>query len=271
MLPALNGTLISPTVYDFCLCVSKGSGEQYYYLGFYEPGTLQVMRLCLRSGDVFIDAGSSVGQMSLYASMLVGPSGKVLAFEPHRERYSDLLNGIAVNQRSNIDSFNIGLGEAPRRVKLYVDKVSPSMVRTGNADPFQLVQVDSLDNVLDQSDFHSVRMVKIDVEGFDVEVLRGSKSLLSSSDAPILIVEHGVYDNGKDDLFSFLTSVNEYRFFRLSKTKKYASRLRPLDLSRPFRGHDNVFASCHRTCRNCHAPLLLNEMPVLIALTRSTL
>ena len=70
-LPPIKDGDIIPTIFDFHLSVSREDGDQYYYLGFYEIGTLNVMQHCLIEGDTFIDIGASVGQMSLFASFLM--------------------------------------------------------------------------------------------------------------------------------------------------------------------------------------------------------
>jgi len=96
-LPPLSGRLVCPTVYGFDLCVSPRAGKNYYLLGFYEIGTLQMMKEIISEGDVFVDAGSSEGQMSAMAATLVGPDGKVIAVEPQKQRYEDLVKTIHIN------------------------------------------------------------------------------------------------------------------------------------------------------------------------------
>src|SRR2546421_7350788 len=70
MLPALRGPLRCPTIYGFDLVVRANNGGGYYRCGFYEHGTMHVIASCLRSGDVFVDAGASVGQMSFHAARI---------------------------------------------------------------------------------------------------------------------------------------------------------------------------------------------------------
>ena len=90
--------------------VTPNGGKEIYNLGFYEVGTLNVMRKCLKPGDVFVDVGVSIGLMSVYASQLVGETGKVMSFEPEPGRYETLYSNINLNTAKNIQRFNMGLG-----------------------------------------------------------------------------------------------------------------------------------------------------------------
>ena len=70
-------------------------------------------------------------------------------------------------------------------------------------------------------------MIKIDVEGFETEVLEGAKKLLSSPLAPILCVEHCKFllKEKSKKLFQFLCEINNYSIFRLKRGKEYPSPL----------------------------------------------
>lgn len=243
LLPPLDGKLVCPTTIGFRLVISPGDGANYYYDGNYELGTLRVMSHCLRKGDTFLDVGASVGQMSLHASGLVGPDGRVLAFEPHPVRGASLRLAIAINERNNITVFHSGLASEPGPQRLYTERVSPSMISTPSAEngnSFVDVEVLTLDSALKNEQVGSVRMMKIDVEGFELEVLRGGQTLLKSKDAPILCMEHEMYENSLANL-EFLASVNDYRFYNLRKRKGRMSKLFHVRTPSDVRRRDNVF------------------------------
>ena len=199
------------------------------------------MRQCLRPGDVFIDAGASVGQMSLLASHLVGQRGRVLAFEPYAVRHRDLLNSIALNGCTNIVPFNAGLGRDDGKILLFKDRGSPSMVPLDVDEAADLVALRGLDLVLEEEGVDVVRMLKVDVEGFEADVLIGATALLSSRQAPILCIEHGVYERLGTDALSVVRNANDYRFYALVRSKKHVSRLRRVKDRRNLRDGDNVF------------------------------
>lgn len=259
MLPKLRGTLICPTRLGFELSVGPSSGLNYYYLGIYEPGTLEVMAQCLRPGDTFVDVGAAVGQMTLHASMCVSEAGRVVAFEPEDGRFKDLQRSIAVNSAQNVLALKLALGDRPGEMDLHTDVISPSLV-AGGTDPAanERVEVDTLDRCLERHSVDRVRMVKIDVEGFEAEVIQGAEQLLRSEHAPIVCFEHGVYDE-RVSIFDLLSDFNEYRYFRLARTKRYVSRLRPFDRSERLWRHDNIFALLPSQIRELPSSLVRAE------------
>lgn len=181
--------------------------------------------------------------MSLYASQLVGPGGRVLAFEPHPVRAASLALGIAINHCTNISLFNVGLGAEAGPRPLYTNRVSPSLVAAtavGGDNPSVIVKMQSLQSVLEAEHIGEVRMMKIDVEGFELEVLRGGQALLKSDRAPIICMEHEMYKNSVANL-EFLKSLNDYRFYNLRRRKGRNSKLFHVPNAEEVRRRDNVF------------------------------
>ncbi|HTR50263.1 MAG TPA: FkbM family methyltransferase [Kofleriaceae bacterium] len=236
LLPALRGPLRCPTAYGFDLVVRATNGGNYYRCGFYEHGTMHVIASCLRAGDVFVDAGASVGQMSFHAARAVGASGRVLAFEPAPERYDDLAAGIAVNGFANVDASRAGLAAQPGELALYM-RGSPSMAdQTRTADVVR-VPVRPLDDVLAEHAIDRVRFVKIDVEGLEPDVLLGARRLLASPEPPIVCYELGIYDHARA-VHDILPA--SYALYQLAGT---AHRPSPLVERAPHELRaDNVFA-----------------------------
>jgi FkbM family methyltransferase len=236
LLPPLRGRLRCPTIYGFDLVVRASNGGQYYRCGFYEQGTMHVIASCVRTGDVFVDAGASVGQMAFHAARCVGPTGRVLAFEPAPERYEDLLAGIVLNELGQVDALSVGLADESGDRTLCL-RGSPSMAVEGAPDEVARVPVRRLDDALAERGVTRVRFLKIDVEGFEPEVLVGASTLLAGRRPPIICYEHGIYRHSRavPDLLP-----PSYRFFQLTGTAHRASPLIEAD-PRRLRA-DNVFA-----------------------------
>jgi FkbM family methyltransferase len=234
ILPRLRGRLRCPTLYGFDLVVRSTNGSQYYRCGFYEQGTMHVITSCLGLGDVFVDAGASVGQMTFHAARCVGPAGRVFAFEPAPERYDDLIAGIALNALDNVLPFRVGLADESGERVLDL-RGSPSMAHRRSAHTAR-VSVRPLDDVLAEHRVDRVRFIKIDVEGFEAEVLLGAQRMLASS-RPIICYEHGIHSHSR--------AVPEllprgYTLFQLSGSAHRPSKLVEVD-ARRLRA-DNVFA-----------------------------
>ena len=72
ILPALKKRIKCPTIFNFDVCLNNNGGGEIYSLGFYEMGTLHIMKSSIKPGNIVIDVGSSLGLMSTVASNLVG-------------------------------------------------------------------------------------------------------------------------------------------------------------------------------------------------------
>jgi FkbM family methyltransferase len=169
--------------------------------GVWEPHVTAAFRALLAEGDVCVDAGAHVGYFTLIAARLVGPSGRVYALEPDEETYSSLLANVKLNSATNVVAQCVGAGSADRVEPFF----APPLGNTGSAafrsrwgdvrpdrpTPRQ-VPVRAISSVLRDDDLPRLRLVKIDVEGYELEALRGVAAVFESGHRPALIVEiHG--------------------------------------------------------------------------------
>ncbi|RME13711.1 MAG: FkbM family methyltransferase [Bacteroidetes bacterium] len=243
LLPGLKETCIVPTVYDFRIVLPSARNfeiEEIYYLGFYEAGTIKVIEGLLQEGGVFIDIGGSVGLMSLYGAKILQNKGKVWTFEPMPNMYEAILKSIEINRLNNITAFNVALGDADGLLPIYTKRACPSLIPGDNETPAFSVPVKVLDSLVQESGLKNIRLVKIDVEGFEMNVLKGCQHLLSSADAPALCIEYESHYANKE-VFHFISSINEYRFFQLSKGKGIESNLIEIKDIEILKPNDNVF------------------------------
>ncbi|MHB1162377.1 MAG: FkbM family methyltransferase [Chloroflexota bacterium] len=170
--------------------------QRQVYLGAYDPVETRLMRDLLAPGDVFFDIGANIGYYSIIASQLVGESGAVHAFEPLPENCAFLSEVIATNSVRNIVANETAVGAVDGHAVLYpgsLDVLSgsgwasfqPSKLRAEGHE-YPLV---SIDRYVQDASIDRVRLVKIDVEGMEMDVLQGMDALLSRADAPDLICE----------------------------------------------------------------------------------
>jgi len=146
-------------------------------------------------GDWVLDVGANVGQYTLRFSELVGPQGRVIAFEPIAETVEILAAMARRASHRNITLLNVAVSDRAGEVRLRV----PAN-RDGLPDYFQSrVSLDgdqaALAVELDDFDFaHRIALVKIDVERHEVSVIRGMLKLIER-DRPTLIIEghEGIY------------------------------------------------------------------------------
>ncbi len=207
-------------VYGARMVFYRGFGAEYFMKNG-ELGTLTFIRDNLKEGQVFVDVGAYVGFFSIFASKIVGKNGKVLAFEPNPQAHKILLENIKLNRCDNISVFNIALGSVEGFSFLHIPKGrSKSEATVLNVEKGVKVAVKPLDSILKGIDIKGVDMVKIDVEGWENEVLKGMKETLRGY-RPILIVEKGpLFIIGYDYLISL-----GYRPFKFSINKNFPSQI----------------------------------------------
>lgn len=142
----------------------------------------------LRPGDGFVDVGANVGTYSLLAATT--PGAQIWSFEPATQAFDRLRENVALNQlESRLRTYRVAVGAAPGRALVTTggDTVN-RLLQPGESAACEEVAVVALDHVIDAATARSVRLMKIDVEGFEEQVLRGAERILQTS-APVLIVE----------------------------------------------------------------------------------
>lgn len=159
------------------LYVSRGC-----LLDDYEPAETHFVRTVLRPGDVFVDVGANLGWFTLVASVAVGETGAVHAFEPRAETVARLLETVALNELEDlITTYPYGLAdEETDGVLVWVsgtDNPGGSAVWSG-AIPDNMEEQAIALRPLDALGFDRIDMLKIDVEGAELRVLRGARKTL---------------------------------------------------------------------------------------------
>lgn len=135
-----------------------------------------LIRRYIDSGSTFIDVGANIGTIAIPVAKTVH---KVIAFEPVKENYELLEENIRLNRLTNIEVHTVALGKERGTINLVAqdDKdASTYSVREGGD-----ISVIQLDSILTSADF-----IKIDVEGYELEVLQGAKETLRQSKPSIL-------------------------------------------------------------------------------------
>lgn len=207
----------------------------------WEPGTTMLFRRLVREGMNVIDVGAHVGYYTLLASRLVGQSGKVFAFEPEPRNYSFLLRNIELNACSNVTAIHKAVSHGTDRVKLYRSKVNPSghtLGKMANGDYIDCVDVDavSIDEFLKDM-MCSVHVIKIDVEGAEVLVLRGMRETCTRLDKVKLFIEFCPTNLARfgTDSGQYWDTLMELGFRRIFLIDESNKKLRPATLEAAVR------------------------------------
>jgi len=136
----------------------------------------------LDKGDVYIDVGANVGNTTLSAAFGVGDVGCVYSFEAHPRTYRYLLGSIACNKKliSRIKTKNVALGEKQGEV-FFTDLQNDDINKVSNSGKIK-VKMETLD---EQNFPEKIKLLKIDVEGYELFVLQGAKKTLQKTDIVI--------------------------------------------------------------------------------------
>lgn len=139
--------------------------------------------------DLIFDIGANIGQSALYyATHFSG--AQIFSFEPIRGTFRELQANVAQYERVKCFQFALGVDSGSIQVQLQSCSLWNSLLNSGHhsTGSEETVEVVSLDIFLEKENIHHIDILKIDAEGFDLEVLKGGKNFLSyASDAYIYI------------------------------------------------------------------------------------
>ena len=167
------------------------------FLGEYEPHMRRLFQALVEPQGVVLDVGANVGAHTLTLANLVGPNGKVLAFEPNPAINRKLARNVGLNRFSNVAIHQLALGEAEGVLQLRVPAAgtaefsNPGMASLVALDsPHDLVDVGvrRCDDIVRDERLGRVDVVKIDVQGFEMQVLRGMAKTIGDFH-PVILFE----------------------------------------------------------------------------------
>jgi FkbM family methyltransferase len=157
-----------------------------------EPHLQALLNRFLNSGGIAFDIGASTGFFALLMSRLVGPTGRVYAFEPVESTVGILRRNLELNDVANVEVKPVAVSDAAGSVLLQVPESNASMASMHWHKKEKSIVTEQVDAVvLDQMECLSEicpDLVKIDVEGAEGNVIRGAYELLKRC-RPIVFVE----------------------------------------------------------------------------------
>jgi FkbM family methyltransferase len=162
--------------------------------GEFEAKEMAFVNRFLRPGMTVLDLGAHEGLYTLLASLRIGPSGKVISFEPSPRERRALRLHLTLNRRSNVVVQGIALGEENAETDLYVvqatsgfNSLRPPAVH-GRTTTLR-VPVARLDDWLLNHQINHVDFVKMDIEGAELAALKGATRLLERRPRPVILAE----------------------------------------------------------------------------------
>lgn len=254
-------TVVAKPGWRFQVNLSDPIYRDLYFIGEYEPEVSAVVRQVLRSGDVALDIGANFGWFTQLFSRVVGEQGRVDSFEPVEPVYRELqlnlaMNGNPANVRLNKLALSDTAGTAVMHVFAGLNKGHSSMSDLGREDYVTSeAPMTTLDSYLAEAGRPTVTLLKCDVEGAEMSVLRGAEALLSSTSPPMLILEintttSAAFGYEARDMLTHLAE-RGYEFYRITRRG-----VEPLNSPAASRHGDNLLCAVPDLHRHRIASLL---------------
>lgn len=218
---------INGLMFEFNFVYSDKIKQMYF--GSFQPAISEVFRKYLKRGDVFIDAGANIGYFSAVAAGYVGKEGQVHSFEPVPEYFKKLKELAERNNQYRITANQFALGDQEKMGEIYIGGNSdigdntffPNLFEGIDSGRSADVLIRRLDKYIKEKNITNIKLIKIDVEGYEFFVLKGLKNYFSEclekKSFPIIVCEicPEIYPRlgyKLEDLFSYMEEFFYYPF-----------------------------------------------------------
>jgi FkbM family methyltransferase len=146
--------------------------SQQFLLGTYEPYMQEAFAKFVGVGATVYDVGAHAGYHSLLCSLLAGPSGRVIAFEPNAGNRESIKSQLSANPEARVSIAPYALSDVCETLALDTSRGS-SQGRVSD-DGHCIVEARTIDFLIEHEGFPEPSVIKIDVEGHEASVLRGA-------------------------------------------------------------------------------------------------
>ena len=185
---------------------------KHFITGNYEPYKTRAFLANLREGDIVVDVGAHVGYYSVLASRKVGKHGKVFSFEPRPLNIGFFKDHVRVNGLNNITLYEGAISARTGEATFNTN----TGTGTGHLSDHGRLKVKTycLDELVEIGEIPRLDFLKIDVEGGEIEVLKGSLNAISQNRPRMLLATHS--EDTHNFVLKFLEEHN-YQFQILDK------------------------------------------------------
>jgi len=207
---------------------NSGASNPDSATGLYELPVQRVLADYLRNDDVFYDIGANIGFFSCIGARLVGESGHVYAFEPVVKNVNAIRRNVKLNRFDNVTIIEKAVGRSNGKAQLLLTKNTGGHTLASAGAPHnvidtQTVGVVSVDSLVSTKAIEPPSVVKIDVEGAEVDVLSGMANTIKIY-RPIII-----YEIDDEDIHAYKQKQENIELH----LKRYEYRIEPLEESYP--------------------------------------
>lgn len=188
--------------------------------GVYEYWTTRLFRNIVKEGMTIVDIGAHQGTYSVLFASLMNDKGRVFAFEPDPANYSWIMKNVQANSYQCIETYPLALsdndGEATFHVAGGMGSLYPNAGAKALSKGTITVRTRKLDNFLQEKNISDVDIIKMDVEGADLMVLKGAEETLRSMELSLLMDVDVYLNSERKELFDLLKSCG-FEIYRIGK------------------------------------------------------
>ena len=217
------------------------SYKYVYFLGEYEPAISRIFKEIINPGDICFDIGANIGWYTTLFQKLVGEKGEVHAFEPVPFIFEHLNRNVKLNEPpENVRLNNLALGDVKKDVDLHLFPNLPnghaSISNFGRSDDLEVFssRMTTLDTYLSENSIGNVSLIKIDIEGAELMMLKGASKLFDQIKLPVFEIEMALATTSgfgylPNDLIEYIRSRADFRFFAIHEKFPNLREIRGFD------------------------------------------
>lgn len=197
---ALRGLRGSPRVPVLGSWMRRDPGDRLNLAvnGIYEPEDTMFVRRAVRPGDTVVDVGANIGYYTCYLARLVGPTGRVITFEPARDLFEILRDNVQFNGYGHVQLENKAVTDHTGPLTLYVEEGRPedNRIFKDENDPAprteHTVEGVCLDDIPALREYPPA-FIKMDIQGAEIFAIRGMRQVLRDSPEVCVLLEYWPY------------------------------------------------------------------------------
>jgi FkbM family methyltransferase len=165
----------------------------------HEPLTTHLIINELKQDMICVDLGSNIGYYAVIESNLIGETGKIFAIEPSPVNFPILKSNLENQKKNNFLAFNIAIGDKNEEMEFIISSKSNwSKIRMNNEkinpeDKVIKIPVKTLDSFVNENNITKIDILRMDVEGFEYNILLGANKILEKFKPKIFVEIHKMY------------------------------------------------------------------------------
>jgi len=175
-------------------------GQSLRLYGEWSYGEIDLFTQIVKPDSNVVEVGANIGSHTVFLARDLCPKGRVYAFEPRRLIFQVLCTNLILNDVTNVEAYQLAVGEEANSFREgsipLEDPINAGSFSLGAlAGDSELIRLASLDSMLDN--IRKTALLKIDVEGQELEVLKGSQALIER-DRPVIYLENDRLDKSEE-------------------------------------------------------------------------